>query len=1138
MLRVHLFGRPRLLLDEIAFAVGGRPKVVPLLAYILCAAERRRRAARSRRRCGRTNPKKKRARIYGATQLSARRCCRSAAPIGRGFSPAAVGAMECRVRGVARRGGVRAARRARRTGCAMHSRSIPTRCCPTSTRNGSSRSASGSRRLYRDTLGALVVELARGARLRAARSRPRSVCSPHDPWREDTLRALMVLRYESGDRAGALAEYERFARMLRAELDAEPMPETSAVVSTRSCATNPTRPSAGGASGRRLRNDAPRGALPFVGRARSSRRCATAWDAAAARARRARARRWRSGHREEPARARVRACVRGTRRARLSRGDDVSRKRCRISRSSTLLRAAAPLLRTVAVDPVWLGAACCARTGARGVRTGRSAAAGRRSGARAPPAVRSVRERLGSDRGASPRRARRRGRALGGCRDPRAARSSSRAARARCACWWWRRTVRTSSTLDHRLRAMRRRLERDGAASHVALARLSRDDVAELVARARRVRRRRGARARCCTSAATATRSSSTRSCGNSRKPARCGSASGVGRSTHRRTRRCRAPFASRSARASHASTTRKALAEVAAVVGRGFDVELLRETTGWPEASVLDALQTLVDRRIVGEYGGRGGFDYAFGHQLIQAVVYDGIAPECARRRHRRIAHVMAALYADQRDDIAAELALHWDRGGEPERATDAYLAAARRALAVYGNEEARRYLERALELTVRRAAALRSVAAARAYRRRAKATATRRRAIPPSLPGLRRELGDEDAICTVLERRLELDQRHERPASRARSAGVARSGACAARATCAGRRARSRREARYLRADQRLRGRAAAFADAERAHRSSGDRGAHVEGAARGRRHVHLRRPARRSARRARRAAGGGRARRQPGALVRTLMALSRAALSSKTTPRCRGYALEAHDISRAIGDREGEALALHTLANGYISAFRVARRRCVYGGRSALYERMRHRVGIASISVDYGFFHTELGLLDARSTLFARAARSPRRSGSGSSRACRRQRELLSPVAGRLREAPRRARRRSRWRARSARRRSSRPRSGCSAPRNARCGAYDDAVVHLRAAVELRRPAGATPRLGDNLCALARALLRAGDLAGARARGARTARALRRASASPAAAHRVAVDGGAGRARLGARAPRTSCCGARGR
>lgn len=50
----------------------------------------------------------------------------------------------------------------------------------------------------------------------------------HDPWREDTVRSLMSLRYESGDRAGALQEYENFAARLRHDMQVDPMPETVA----------------------------------------------------------------------------------------------------------------------------------------------------------------------------------------------------------------------------------------------------------------------------------------------------------------------------------------------------------------------------------------------------------------------------------------------------------------------------------------------------------------------------------------------------------------------------------------------------------------------------------------------------------------------------------------------------------------------------------------------------------------------------------------------------------------------------------------------------------------------------------------------------------------------------------------------
>lgn len=47
-----------------------------------------------------------------------------------------------------------------------------------------------------------------------------------DPWREDAMRDLMMLRFEVGDRAGALASYRSFQQRLRCEFDVDPMPET------------------------------------------------------------------------------------------------------------------------------------------------------------------------------------------------------------------------------------------------------------------------------------------------------------------------------------------------------------------------------------------------------------------------------------------------------------------------------------------------------------------------------------------------------------------------------------------------------------------------------------------------------------------------------------------------------------------------------------------------------------------------------------------------------------------------------------------------------------------------------------------------------------------------------------------------
>ncbi|MHB8462127.1 MAG: AfsR/SARP family transcriptional regulator, partial [Vulcanimicrobiaceae bacterium] len=50
-----------------------------------------------------------------------------------------------------------------------------------------------------------------------------------DPWREDILRLLLAVRYEAGDRAGALAAFEAFTSRLRSEMSTDPMMETVAI---------------------------------------------------------------------------------------------------------------------------------------------------------------------------------------------------------------------------------------------------------------------------------------------------------------------------------------------------------------------------------------------------------------------------------------------------------------------------------------------------------------------------------------------------------------------------------------------------------------------------------------------------------------------------------------------------------------------------------------------------------------------------------------------------------------------------------------------------------------------------------------------------------------------------------------------
>jgi predicted ATPase len=198
-----------------------------------------------------------------------------------------------------------------------------------------------------------------------------------------------------------------------------------------------------------------------------------------------------------------------------------------------------------------------------------------------------------------------------------------------------------------------------------------------------------------------------------------------------------------------------QSLAEVAAVVGPAFDVELVREVSGWDESQTLDALEELLDRQLVRETGGRSRSDYTFAHHLIQTTIYAETPKASRTRRHRRVAQVMEELYPDRRDELSGHLAIHFDRGGLAASAAAYHLQAARRSLAVYADDEALAYLSRALELAPEPhlrfdALALREPI----YHRRG--LRPEQRADLEQFDQLARTLADADLICESLRRHI----------------------------------------------------------------------------------------------------------------------------------------------------------------------------------------------------------------------------------------------------------------------------------------------------------------------------------------------------------------------------------------------
>jgi hypothetical protein len=118
---------------------------------------------------------------------------------------------------------------------------------------------------------------------------------------------------------------------------------------------------------------------------------------------------------------------------------------------------------------------------------------------------------------------------------------------------------------------------------------------------------------------------------------------------------------------------------QVAAVVGRAFDLDLVIAILERPEDAVLHALDEAVQRGVLVPEGRLTGDRYRFAHRMIRDVLIQELSTRRRRRLHARIAEAMAT-----RPDIpAGEKAWHWFQAGDAAKACAAAETAATQALA-----------------------------------------------------------------------------------------------------------------------------------------------------------------------------------------------------------------------------------------------------------------------------------------------------------------------------------------------------------------------------------------------------------------------------------------------------------------------
>ena len=135
--------------------------------------------------------------------------------------------------------------------------------------------------------------------------------------------------------------------------------------------------------------------------------------------------------------------------------------------------------------------------------------------------------------------------------------------------------------------------------------------------------------------------------------------------------------------------------ARVASVIGRRFDAPLLAEVLGKEVRGLIDHLVSA--GIVVTAPSEAGEEEHQFRHVLLQEAAYDSILRRDRGSLHRSVAEALERLYPERRAELAAVLALHFERAGEVDRAVACLVEAGEHALARFAVHEARELLDRA---------------------------------------------------------------------------------------------------------------------------------------------------------------------------------------------------------------------------------------------------------------------------------------------------------------------------------------------------------------------------------------------------------------------------------------------------------
>jgi predicted ATPase len=143
-----------------------------------------------------------------------------------------------------------------------------------------------------------------------------------------------------------------------------------------------------------------------------------------------------------------------------------------------------------------------------------------------------------------------------------------------------------------------------------------------------------------------------------------------------------------------------KDLLQTLAVIGKEFSLSLLKQVVNKPEEELQGLLSHLRAAEFIYEQPTFPEVEYTFKHALTQEVAYNSLLLERRKVLHERTAQAIEALFHSRLEDHYSELAQHYSRSGNTEKAIEYLHLAGQQAVQRSAHAEAISHLTTALEL------------------------------------------------------------------------------------------------------------------------------------------------------------------------------------------------------------------------------------------------------------------------------------------------------------------------------------------------------------------------------------------------------------------------------------------------------